>query len=47
MEQDSYEELVEEIRGIKEEMQKQTEMLEKISKAVVEELKGIKNEVSR
>ena len=44
---DDLSELVEEIRGIREEMQKQTAMFSSITKSIVEELKGIKNEVSR
>ena len=41
------EELVEEIRSIREEMQKQTEILGEIGSSIIEELRGIKNEVSR
>jgi hypothetical protein len=40
-------ELVEEIKKIREEMQKQTLAFKDIAKAIVEELRGIKNEVSR
>ncbi len=47
MDDDIAENLVAEIRSIKEEMQKQTAMISNISKAIVEELRGIKNEVSR
>ena len=47
MEDDMASELVEEIKKIREEMQKQTTALTNIGKAIVEELRGIKNEVSR
>lgn len=47
MDEDLSAELVEEIKKIREEMQKQTAMINSISKAIVEELRGIKNEVSR
>lgn len=40
-------ELIEEIKNIREEMQKQTALFNQIAKAIVDELRGIKNEVSR
>jgi len=47
MDRDSYSELVKEIRAIREEMQKQTQMFSNIAKSITDELRGIKNEVSR
>ena len=47
MEEDLSSEIAEELRNIREEMQKQTKMFSSIAKEIVEELRGIKNEVSR
>ena len=46
VEEKLFRELVDELKLIREEMQKQKEMLNNISEDIVEELRGIKNEVS-
>jgi len=47
MEKNLSAEIAEELRKIREEMQKQTSMFRDIAKSIIDELRGIKNEVSR
>lgn len=47
MDQNLSSELLEELKSIRKEMQKQTALFTEIAESIVEELRGIKNEVSR